>query len=184
MVAKKKPPTPEGGPSKTGVWGSGKFTTDTAGGEVRAATQPNGEPWPDDVQAGSEREPQAKPAEGAEEQVQAVAGEEAAKVKRSRAATAKAKKDAEAAAAAAADKSRASEGNIDGAELVQAVESIERINEEIGALQDDRKEFFDSLKAKGYKVGTVRKAIMRRATDPEKIKAADALLRLYEEALR
>lgn len=69
-------------------------------------------------------------------------------------------------------------------ELVSEVEKIEGFNEQIGALQDDRKEIFDGLKAKGYKVGIIRQVLVRRAKDPEKIKELDAQLRQYEEALR
>lgn len=68
-------------------------------------------------------------------------------------------------------------------DLIAGVEKIERLNEEISALKDDAGELFGELKAKGYSTSTIRKAIVRRAMDPEKRKEADDLLALYEEAL-
>lgn len=99
-------------------------------------------------------------------------------------AAAKAEADAKAAAAAAAADPGNSDPTINVTELVKTVEQIERINEEIESLQSDRKEFFDSLKGKGYKVGVIRKVIGRRQLDPDKRKEMDRQLALYEEALR
>lgn len=69
-------------------------------------------------------------------------------------------------------------------DLVNGIERIERLNEEIGALKDDAKEVFAELKGKGYSTPIIRKALVRRAMDPDKRKEQDDLLALYEEALR
>lgn len=69
-------------------------------------------------------------------------------------------------------------------DLVNGVERIERVMEEIGALKEDAKEIFGELKSRGYSTSIIRKVIARRAMDPDKRKEQDALLDLYEEALR
>lgn len=69
-------------------------------------------------------------------------------------------------------------------DLVKGVEALERLAEEIGALRDDAKEFMAELKSKGYSTKTIRQVMRRRAMDPDKRKEEDALLDLYEEALR
>lgn len=68
-------------------------------------------------------------------------------------------------------------------DLITSVERIERITEEISGMREDIKEEFAKLKAKGYTTAIIRKAISRRAMDPEKRRENDALLDLYEAAL-
>lgn len=69
------------------------------------------------------------------------------------------------------------------ADLIHAVESIERVNEEIESLKDDAKEFFSSLKTKGYKLSIVRELIRRRAMDDDVRSEHDTLLAAYEDAV-
>lgn len=68
--------------------------------------------------------------------------------------------------------------------LVKFVERIERKQEEISVMKEDLKEIFVEVKAKGYKSAILRKVLTRRAVDPEKLKELDAMVDLYEEALR
>lgn len=63
------------------------------------------------------------------------------------------------------------------------VERIERINEEIAGLQDDRKDVYAEAKAVGYSPATIRQLIARRAMKPDDRAEADALLEAYENAL-
>lgn len=68
-------------------------------------------------------------------------------------------------------------------DLIQGVERIERLNEEIAALGDDKKEFFAELKTKGYKTKIIRKLIAERAADPDVVKEDRDLMELYRDAL-
>lgn len=68
-------------------------------------------------------------------------------------------------------------------DLIQGVERIERLNEEIDALGDDKKEFFAELKTKGYKTKIIRKLIAERAADPDVVKEDRDLMELYRDAL-
>ena len=68
--------------------------------------------------------------------------------------------------------------------LLSFVERIERLSEEIKALQDDRKEVFAEVKAHGFDAKTLRTALRRRAVDSDSLREADALLDLYEDAIR
>lgn len=68
--------------------------------------------------------------------------------------------------------------------LIGFVERIERVNEEIAALQDDRKEIFAEMKAEGFNVSIVREVLRRRKMDPDAREEHDSLLELYEESLR
>lgn len=63
------------------------------------------------------------------------------------------------------------------------VERIERINEEIAGLQEDRKDVYSEAKAVGYSPATIRQVIARRSMKPDDRAEADALLETYENAL-
>jgi uncharacterized protein (UPF0335 family) len=63
------------------------------------------------------------------------------------------------------------------------VERIERINEEIAGLQDDRKDVYAEAKAVGYCPRTIKALIARRAMKPDDRAEADVLLETYEAAL-
>lgn len=63
------------------------------------------------------------------------------------------------------------------------VERIERINEEIAGLQEDRKDVYAEAKAVGYSPATIRAVIARRAMKPDDRAEADAMLETYENAL-
>jgi uncharacterized protein (UPF0335 family) len=63
------------------------------------------------------------------------------------------------------------------------VERIERINDEIAGLQDDRKDVYAEAKAVGYSPATIRQVIARRGMHPNDRAEADAMLEMYEAAL-
>lgn len=68
-------------------------------------------------------------------------------------------------------------------QLRALVERIERVNEEIGALQDDRKEIFGEAKAFGLDPKIMRIIIRRRAMEKAKRDEQDALVHVYSKAL-
>lgn len=63
------------------------------------------------------------------------------------------------------------------------VERIERINEEIIGLQEDRKDVYSEAKAVGYSPATIRQVVARRAMKPDDRAEADAMLEMYENAI-
>lgn len=63
------------------------------------------------------------------------------------------------------------------------VERIERIDEDIAGLREDRKEVFAEAKAVGYDSAILRQVIARRAMDPADRAEADLLVETYEAAL-
>jgi uncharacterized protein (UPF0335 family) len=69
------------------------------------------------------------------------------------------------------------------AELIEIVEKIERLMEEAAGVRDDIKEVYGFAKGTGFDTGTIRKAIARRAKDPEKLAEQEALLDTYLHAL-
>lgn len=68
-------------------------------------------------------------------------------------------------------------------QLKALVERIERVNEEIGALQEDRKEIFAEAKAFGLDPKIVRILIRRRAMEQSKRDEQDALVHVYSRAV-
>lgn len=69
-------------------------------------------------------------------------------------------------------------------ELLSFVERVERLNEELEGLTEDRAEVFNEAKATGFDTKTLRKAIQRRKMDSTARQEGDALLELYEDAIR
>lgn len=67
-------------------------------------------------------------------------------------------------------------------QLKALIERIERMNEEIGALQDDRKEIFAEAKAFGLDPKIMRIIIRRRAMDKLTRDTQDALVHVYSKA--
>lgn len=63
------------------------------------------------------------------------------------------------------------------------VERIERINEEIAGLQQDRQDVYSEAKAVGYDPRIIRMVVARRAVKPDDRAEADALVEAYEAAL-
>lgn len=67
------------------------------------------------------------------------------------------------------------------AQLISTVERIERLEEEIAGLSEDRKEIYSEAKGVGFDTKTIRKLIQLRKMDPASRKEAQAMLELYEE---
>ena len=67
--------------------------------------------------------------------------------------------------------------------LRQTVAKIERMNDEIKALQADRAEFYKEAKGNGLDPKIIRQIIARRAMDEAKLAEQDALREKYEAAL-
>ena len=63
------------------------------------------------------------------------------------------------------------------------VERVERVEEEITALQDDKKEIYAEAKGEGYDVKILKKVIARRRKDRSDLHEEETLLDLYEAAL-
>lgn len=63
------------------------------------------------------------------------------------------------------------------------VERVERIDEEIRGLQQDRKDVFAEAKALGYDTRVIRAVITRRKMSPESRAEADVVLETYEAAI-
>src|SRR5690606_38741975 len=63
------------------------------------------------------------------------------------------------------------------------IERIERVNEDIQALQDDRKEIFAEAKAMGFDTKAIRMLIKLRKMDQAEREEAEAVLDLYKAAL-
>lgn len=69
------------------------------------------------------------------------------------------------------------------AQLLSAVERIERLSEEKAGLGNDIKDIYAELRGKGFDAKVIRLLIKRRAEDKERVREADELLALYEAAI-
>ena len=67
-------------------------------------------------------------------------------------------------------------------QLKALIERVESVNEDIGALQDDRKEIFAEAKAFGLDPKIMRIIIRRRAMEKSKRDEQDALVHVYSKA--
>lgn len=63
------------------------------------------------------------------------------------------------------------------------VERVERLEEEMKALSDDRKEVYAEAKGEGFDVKTMREVIRLRKLDKADLCERDAMLDLYKAAL-
>lgn len=68
-------------------------------------------------------------------------------------------------------------------QLKSLISRIENVNEELKALQDDRKEIFAEAKGSGFDPKIMRILIRRRAMDKAERDEQDAVLDLYETAV-
>ena len=68
--------------------------------------------------------------------------------------------------------------------LISFVERIERLTEEVDAISDDRKEVYSEAKSMGFDTGVLRKVMQRRKKNAADVQEADAILDLYESAIR
>lgn len=63
------------------------------------------------------------------------------------------------------------------------VERIERLEEEISSLNDDKKEVYSEAKGQGFDVPTIKKIVRLRAKDTDQRREEEALLETYLSAL-
>lgn len=68
-------------------------------------------------------------------------------------------------------------------QLRSFIERIERLNEEIKGLNDDKKDVFAEAKGSGFDVKTMKRIIQLRAMDREDRQEQEELLALYKSAL-
>lgn len=69
------------------------------------------------------------------------------------------------------------------AELRQLVERIERLNEELQSIQQDKAELFAEAKGRGYDTKALKAIVKLRAKDPNERAEEEAVLDLYKNAL-
>lgn len=72
---------------------------------------------------------------------------------------------------------------VQGDELRQFVERIERLEAEKKDIQDGIKEVYAELKGRGYLVTPVRSLIKIRKKSPDDVAEQDAVLEMYKAAL-
>lgn len=83
----------------------------------------------------------------------------------------------------------ADEGEASGPQTIAAgqlrafIERIERVNEDIDALSDDRKEIFAEAKAIGFDTKAIRTLVRLRKKDAAERQEEEAILDLYKAAL-
>ncbi|MCF1468515.1 DUF2312 domain-containing protein [Agrobacterium vitis] len=73
--------------------------------------------------------------------------------------------------------------NVAAEELRQFVKRIERINEELGCLNDDKKDVYGEAKGRGYCTKTIKRVIAARAKDASERLEEDSLYQTYMTAL-
>lgn len=72
---------------------------------------------------------------------------------------------------------------IDASKLWSYVERVERLNEEVKALQTDIKEIYDEAKSNGYDVKALKAVISLRKLDDVEREEAETVLDVYKAAL-
>ena len=63
------------------------------------------------------------------------------------------------------------------------VERVERLEEEINAMNSDKREVYAEAKGEGFDVKTLKKVVARRRMDRADKQESDQLLELYESAI-
>ena len=74
-------------------------------------------------------------------------------------------------------------GGIAGPRLRSLVERIERVEEEIKALTDDKKDIYAEAKGEGFDVKILKEVIRIRKQDQEERQEHESLLEVYLHAL-
>ena len=74
-------------------------------------------------------------------------------------------------------------GGISGARLKSFVERIERLDEEIRALNNDKKEVYAEARGTGFDVKIMRQVIRLRRLDKDDLDEQETLLDIYRRAL-
>lgn len=70
-----------------------------------------------------------------------------------------------------------------GQRLISFIERVERLNEEVAALQEDVKEVYAELKGVGFDVKVTKEIVRIRKMDAEKRSEYESLLELYKSAI-
>ena len=70
-----------------------------------------------------------------------------------------------------------------GALLRQCFERIQRLNEEIAALNQDKSQVYSEIKANGFDLATFRSVVSRAQQDRASVVERDAMIDLYERAI-
>lgn len=68
-------------------------------------------------------------------------------------------------------------------DLRNFIKRIEKLNADIAAVMEDRKEVYTDAKNKGFSVKAIRSLISERAADPEKLREFKEIVGLYRDAL-
>jgi uncharacterized protein (UPF0335 family) len=74
-------------------------------------------------------------------------------------------------------------GGVAGDRLRSFVERVERLDEEIKGLTEDKKEIFDEAKGEGYDVKILKEVIRIRKQDQKERDERDSLLDVYLHAI-
>jgi uncharacterized protein (UPF0335 family) len=74
-------------------------------------------------------------------------------------------------------------GAVNVGRLRSLVERIEKLEDEMSLLREDRKEVYAEAKAEGYDTKTIRKVVSARKKDREKLAEENALFDMYATAL-
>lgn len=72
---------------------------------------------------------------------------------------------------------------IDASKLLSYVERVERLNEDVKALQTDIKEIYEEAKSNGYDVKALKAIIALRKLDEAEREEAETVLDVYKAAL-
>ena len=72
---------------------------------------------------------------------------------------------------------------IDAGKLLSYVERIERLNEEVKALQNDVKEIYDEAKSANFDVKALKSIVALRKLDDREREEAEFVLDAYKSAL-
>lgn len=72
---------------------------------------------------------------------------------------------------------------IDAGKLLSYVERIERLGEEVKALQTDVKEIYDEAKSNGFDVKALKAIVALRKLDDAEREEAESILDVYKSAL-
>lgn len=73
--------------------------------------------------------------------------------------------------------------DVAAAELLQFIERVERIEAEIGDLNDDKSDVYGELRGRGYDVKAVKRIIKDRKRDPGELFEEEAVYLTYKRAL-
>jgi len=81
------------------------------------------------------------------------------------------------------EKPKSDVGGVAADQLRSIIERIEFTNENIGNLNDDKKEIFAEAKANGFDTSAIKRVVQLRRMDPDKRAELEAVVDLYEHAL-